>query len=532
MNFSVKVDLASGQRYIAVRDKGRALLLHPVLNKGTAFSRRERDELDLEGLVPPRSARSTSSWTARTRTTRRRPRTWNGSSTSPAMQDRNETLFYRMVLEHIDEMMPIVYTPVVGEACQKFSHIYRRGRGLYIAYEERHRIPEILRNSGIAHPSVIVVTDGERILGLGDQGAGGMGIPIGKLCLYTLCAGISPVSTLPITLDAGTDNPERLEDPLYLGMRHKRIRGEAYQEFVDAFVDAVQEVFPDSLLQWEDFLKENAIFQLARFRDRLCTFNDDIQGTAGVVVAGLFGALRITGKRMADQRVVFAGAGASAQGISELIVSAMMEDGLSHEEAVKRIWTADSRGLVTRDRPNLEAFKATFAREHRGAGHLPREGPRPGHAAGDHRERESHHPHRDVGHAGPVRRADRSRDGQGERSSHRLPAVEPHVQVRVHGRGRHALDGGPRHRGQRQPVPARGTRREALPHRPVQQRVHLPRCGAGPDGEPLAPHHRRHVPGGRQGAGRAGHRRRIWRRARCTRSSRASGSAPSRWRAR
>jgi malate dehydrogenase (oxaloacetate-decarboxylating) len=267
-----------------------------------------------------------------------------------------------MVHDHIDEMMPIVYTPVVGEACQKYSHIYRRARGLYITYEQRDQIEKILRNAEIPKPSVIVVTDGERILGLGDQGAGGMGIPIGKLALYTLCAGVSPYSTLPITLDVGTDNEERLNDPLYLGTRHKRIRGEEYQKFIDAFVAAVKKVFPEVVLQWEDFLKENALFQLARFRNELCTFNDDIQGTAGVALAGLFSALRITGKPMREQRVVFAGAGASAQGISDLLVAAFMEDGLTRAEADKRIWTTDRHGLVFLGRPGLEKFKEHFAR--------------------------------------------------------------------------------------------------------------------------------------------------------------------------
>jgi malate dehydrogenase (oxaloacetate-decarboxylating) len=362
MSFSIKIDPSTGQPYMAVTLKGRALLLNPHTNKGTAFTRRERDELDLCGLVPPavctmhqQMERTYENFKAKTSSLEK-------FIYLTSLQDRNETLFYRLALEHIDEMMPIVYTPVVGEACQKYHHIYRRNRGLYIAYEDRHRIEEILSNAGIPHPSVIVVTDGERILGLGDQGAGGMGIPIGKLCLYTLCAGISPYSTLPITLDVGTNNQERLNDPLYLGMRHQRVRGAEYQAFIDAFVVAVQRVFPRVVLQWEDFLKENALFQLARFRDQLCTFNDDIQGTAAVVLAGVYGALRITGQRMRDQRVVFAGAGASAQGISELLVAAMMEDGLSLEEANRRIWTADSHGLVTRDRPKLEAFKATYAR--------------------------------------------------------------------------------------------------------------------------------------------------------------------------
>jgi malate dehydrogenase (oxaloacetate-decarboxylating) len=360
--FSIKVEPATGQRYMAVSQRGKALLLDPLTNKGTAFTRRERDELGLHGLVPPavctiqqQMVRTYENYQAKTSNMEK-------FIYLTSLHDRNETLFYRLVLEHIDEMMPIVYTPVVGEACQKFSHIYRRGRGLYISYEQKDSIEAILENAEIDDPSVIVVTDGERILGLGDQGAGGMGIPIGKLCLYTLCAGVSPYSTLPITLDVGTNNPERLGDPLYLGMRHERVRGEAYQQFIDTFVAAVKKVFPRVVLQWEDFLKENALFQLARFRKDLCTFNDDIQGTAGVVVAGLLSALRLTGGRMRDQRVLFAGAGASAQGISDLLVTAFMEDGLGHDEAVRRIWTTDSKGLVTRDRAGLEAFKATYAR--------------------------------------------------------------------------------------------------------------------------------------------------------------------------
>jgi len=362
MKISLKIDAATGQKYMAVPQKGRALLLDPLTNKGSAYTIQEREELDLQGLVPPTVStmqqqldRCYENFVAKTANLEK-------FIYLSGLQDRNETLFYRLVLEHIDEMMPIVYTPVVGEACQKYSHIYRRGRGLYIDYDHGNMIEKILSNCGIANPSVIVVTDGERILGLGDQGAGGMGIPIGKLCLYTLCAGISPYNTLPITLDVGTDNEERLNDPLYIGLRQKRVRGEAYQEFIDKFVAAVQKVFPKTVLQWEDFLKGNAIKQLKRFRNQLCTFNDDIQGTAGVVLAGLFSALRITKKPMRDQKVVFAGAGASAQGISDLIVTAMMEDGLTREEATRRIWTVDSAGLVTTARKNLEDFKATYAR--------------------------------------------------------------------------------------------------------------------------------------------------------------------------
>ena len=363
MKLAIKIDPANGQKYMSVNVKGHALLFNPLTNKGTAFSNRERDELDLHGLLPPMICNIRQQL----------DRTYEAflSKTSnieryiylSGLQDRNETLFYRLVLEHIDEMMPIVYTPVVGEACQKFSHIYRRGRGLYISYDNRDQIEKVLHNAEIKNPSIIVVTDGERILGLGDQGAGGMGIPVGKLCLYTLCAGISPHSTLPIMLDVGTDNEERLHDPLYLGLKQKRVRGEDYQSFIDGFVAAVKKAFPETLLQWEDFLKGNALFQLRRFRNELCTFNDDIQGTAGVIVAGLFSALRITGQKMRDQRVVFAGAGASAQGISDLIVSAMMEEGLSEAEARKNVWTVDSQGLVTKARANLEEFKATYARD-------------------------------------------------------------------------------------------------------------------------------------------------------------------------
>lgn len=363
MQYTFRIDPVTGERYMAVSKRGRAILRDPLLNKGTAFTRRERDELGLAGLLPPASSTLKKQLE---RTDENYPADKSDLDKFiylNTLHDRNETLFYRFLTEHIDKMMPIVYTPVVGEACQRFSHIFRTGRGLYISYEQRGEIDDILRNSGIDKPSIIVVTDGERILGLGDQGAGGMGIPIGKLTLYTLCAGVSPFTTLPILLDVGTDNEERLNDPLYLGCKHKRVRGDEYQAFIDEFVAAVKRVFPDVVLQWEDFLKGNAIRQLERFRDELCSFNDDIQGTAGVVVAGLLGALRITKQSMSEQKVVFAGAGAAAQGISSLIVAAMMADGLSREDAEQRIYTVDRSGLVTSDRSGLEDFKATFAHD-------------------------------------------------------------------------------------------------------------------------------------------------------------------------
>jgi malic enzyme len=361
MDWSIEQDAVNGEEYVAVSAPGEWLLRDPLTNKGTAFTGDERRALQLEGLIPPvvstmeqQLARVYENYRAKTTSLERYIHL-------TSLQDRNETLFFRLLCDHIDELMPVVYTPVVGEACQQFSHIYRRPRGLYISFEQRDRIDEILRNRP-RPPAVIVVTDGERILGLGDQGIGGMGIPTGKLALYTACAGIPPSLTLPVMLDVGTDNETLLNDPLYVGLRHRRIRGAAYQEFVDRFVDAVMGVFPDTVLQWEDFLKGNAITQLERFRDRLCTFNDDIQGTASVVVAGVYGALRITGRPMRDQRILLGGAGASAQGIAGLLVSALRDEGLSADDARLRIATVDSRGLVTTARREMEDFKAAYAR--------------------------------------------------------------------------------------------------------------------------------------------------------------------------
>lgn len=363
MIFSLKLDPQTNRPYMALRARGCNVLLNSLTNKGTAFPLRERDELELHGLVPPAVCTLEQQLQRSYDAYRAKSSNLEKFIYLSSLQDRNETLFYRLVHEHIEEMLPIVYTPTVGEACQRFSHIYRRARGLYVAYDQRDRIERILRNFPNGRASVIVVTDGERILGLGDQGAGGMGIPVGKLCLYTLCAGVSPYGTLPIMLDAGTDNPERLADPLYLGLRQPRVRGDLYQEFVDRFVEAVTRVFPGVLLQWEDFLKGNAIQQLTRFRDRLCTFNDDIQGTAGVALAGVYAGLRLTGQRLRDQRALFVGAGAAAQGIADLLVIALREDGLSATEAKGQIWTCDRKGLVTRDRAGLEDFKAAYARD-------------------------------------------------------------------------------------------------------------------------------------------------------------------------
>ena len=363
MNYQRRLDPRTGQEYLAVKNRGRELLLEPLTNKGTGFTRAERDELGLHGLLPP------NIFTLEEQLTRAYEN--NRANTTPlakyvhlaTLQDRNEVLFFRLLHEHIEEMMPIVYTPTVGEACQRFSHIYRQSRGIFVDWTNRGRIAEVLANYHVRNPSVVVVTDGERILGLGDQGVGGMGIPIGKLALYTLCAGLPPDTTLPVMLDLGTDNETLLADPLYIGLRRKRVRGDEYQAFVDEFVAAVAQVFPGAVLQWEDFLKENALLQLERFRERITSFNDDIQGTAAVTVAGLLACLRHSGGKLAKQRLLFGGAGASAQGIGQLFVAALVDEGMPLAQARRQVFMVDRHGLVLGDRKGLEGFKAMFARE-------------------------------------------------------------------------------------------------------------------------------------------------------------------------
>ncbi|HEX7024804.1 MAG TPA: NAD-dependent malic enzyme [Gemmatimonadales bacterium] len=340
-------------------------LLHdPRLNKGTAYTEEEREVLGLRGLLPPRVLTLEEQ-------EERILHNFHSKSTPleqyiylTGLQDRNETLFYHTLMRHLETMMPIIYTPTVGEACRTFGEIFRRPRGLYVAAEDRGRVRRILRNWPEPAVRVIVVTDGERILGLGDVGANGMGIPVGKLSLYTACAGIDPASCLPITLDVGTDNAELRADPLYIGMPHPRVRGAEYQALLDEFVEAVDEVFPGALLQFEDFATENALGLLARYRDRLCTFNDDVQGTAAVALAGLYSATRITGVPLTGQRLLFLGAGSAATGIADLAVGAMVREGLPEPEARRRCWFVDSRGLVTTARTDLGPHKRRYAQEH------------------------------------------------------------------------------------------------------------------------------------------------------------------------
>ncbi len=341
---------------------GQAKLFDPLTTKGTAFTHAERREYGLLGLLP----------TAEKTLDQQVEHSWREFSTRRpgldqhiylrALQDRNETLFYRLLHDHIAETMPIVYTPTVGEACQRFSEIYRRPRGLFVSYPDREHLREVLSNRPHRDPDVIVVTDGQRILGLGDQGIGGMGIPIGKLSLYILIGGINPARTLPIVLDVGTDNVELLEDPQYLGWRHRRIDDEDYYAFIDEFVAAVRDELPNVLLQWEDFATAHAQPILQRYRDELLTFNDDIQGTAAVSVGALHGAAKVAGVPLSQQQVVMLGAGSAGIGVLNMVKREMVAQGLSEQQAASRIWVVDVVGLLTDDRTDLSEGQRAFAK--------------------------------------------------------------------------------------------------------------------------------------------------------------------------
>jgi malate dehydrogenase (oxaloacetate-decarboxylating) len=348
-------------------NRGQARLFDALTTKGTAFTADERRRLGLLGLLP----------TVVKTLAEQVEHCWHEFSTRRddldkhiylrALQDRNETLFYRLLSEHIPETLPIVYTPTVGEACQRFSEIYRRPRGLFVSYADRDCLDEVIRNRPHRDVDVIVVTDGQRILGLGDQGIGGMGIPIGKLSLYTLIGGIDPARTLPIVLDVGTDNVELLDDPQYLGWRHRRIDDDDYYAFIDKFVAAVQNQLPDVLLQWEDFASVHAQPILTSYRDKLLTFNDDIQGTAAVTLGALHGAAKVAGRPLSEQQVVMLGAGSAGIGVLDMIRQEMVTEGLSEQAALERIWVVDVVGLLTDDRMDLSAAQRKFAQ---GAGRV------------------------------------------------------------------------------------------------------------------------------------------------------------------
>lgn len=355
---------SNSERSDAQLPRGVELLRHPRLNKSTAFSKAEQAELGLIGLVPDGVDDEEAQL--------KRVQLQLGQKTSDlekyvylsSLQDNDETLYFKTLMSDPALYMQIVYTPTVGEACEKFGHIMRRPRGLYVSIEQRGSVADVLRNWPREDVRFIVVTDGERILGLGDLGVNGMGIPIGKLALYTACAGVPPEVTLPITLDVGTENDSLLDDPLYLGLRQPRVRGGDYDDFLEEFVTAIGEVFPDCCIQFEDFANTNAIPLLARYRDRVCCFNDDVQGTAGVAVAGITSALRILESTWSEQRFLFLGAGSAATGIADMFRQAMVADGVDEEEACKRLWMYDVVGLLVSGRDDLADFQLPFAHEH------------------------------------------------------------------------------------------------------------------------------------------------------------------------
>ena len=361
--FQERLDPTTGERYLAVSERGAALKDDPVLNKGTCFTAEEREALGLTGLLPP-AVNTPDEQAARVYANYLRAGDDVGRYVFLAgLQDRNETLFSRLVVDHIEEMAPVIYTPTVGKACETYSHIYRRARGLYVSPANRGHLKALLENAPDVDPRVIVITDNEAILGIGDQGVGGMPIAIGKLALYTAGAGINPAACLPIDLDVGTDNTSLLDDPIYLGVRQRRLRGEPYFALLDELVEAIAQVFPRALVQWEDFASRNAFAVLSRYRQRVLSFNDDIQGTGAVVVAGLQSAARRAGRRFEDERVVFFGAGASGAGSALAVRAALRETGLSATELSRRVVCLDSKGLILSDRPGLDDVKRQLAAE-------------------------------------------------------------------------------------------------------------------------------------------------------------------------
>ena len=463
----------------------------PLLNKGTAFTEEERDVFKLHGLLPPQVGTLDEQISRRLKAIRRLPTDFDRYALLRDLQDTNETLFHALLSRHIVEMLPVVYTPTVGEGCQRFSEIWRKPRGLFLSYPNKDRIARILANPRFDDVRIIVVSDGERILGLGDQGAGGMGIPIGKLSLYTACAGIHPSKTLPILLDVGTDNEARLADPIYIGWRHERVRGAQYDEFIEAFVDAVVARWPNILLQWEDFAGANAGRLLERYRDRLCTFNDDVQGTAAVAAGTLMAAINLTGVPLREQRIALLGAGSAGCGIASLLLQAMVDEGSTLADARARFFAIDKPGLLQEGMPGLHPAQVPFVQPPARVASWTLQDARPHRPRRRHAERPAHHPHRRHRPGRRLHRGSRPHDGEPRRAPGDLSALEPDLAQRGEPEGPARMDRRTRADRHRQPVSGRDA---------DKQLVHLPRRrprGAGRRGDAR---HRHDVHGGGEGA--------------------------------
>ncbi len=480
---------------------GYDLLLHPALNKGTAFTEEERNTFGLHGLLPPHIGTLEDQRERRKKALDNQPTSFAKYTLMRDLQDSDETLFYSLIKHNTEELLPIVYTPAVGEGCQRFSEIWRKPRGLFISYPNRGLIDQMLADPRYDEIRCIVVSDGERILGLGDQGAGGMGIPIGKMALYTALGGIPPHHCLPILLDVGTDNQALLHSPIYIGWQHARVRGQEYDDFIEAFVTAVQRRWPHILLQWEDFAGENALRLLDRYRDRLCTFNDDIQGTAAVTTGALFAAVHATGIPLRDQRIAMFGSGSAGVGIIALVIAAMKEQGLSEAEARQRIYAFNRHGLLVEGEPGLRASQMPLARSKADVAGWALSKPGPISLLDTVRNAGHHSFGRSLGPGRCIHRGNRPRDDAPYAAPRHLPALQSDIGRRSHSRRPAPLDGRPRPGRHRQPFRTGRNQWPQHPHFPDQQFLHLSRPRPRHPGGPRQPRDRRHDDGRCQGAG-------------------------------
>jgi malate dehydrogenase (oxaloacetate-decarboxylating) len=492
---------STAERVITTALSGYHLLADPLLNKGTAFTEAERDAFGLHGLLPPTIGMLDEQVSRRLQALRNLSTDLERYAFLRDLQDTNETLFFALLVQNIEELLPIVYTPTVGAGCQEFSRLFRKPRGLFLSIPHKDRIDQILANPRFDGVEAIVVTDGERILGLGDQGANGMGIPIGKLALYTACGGLHPATTLPVVLDVGTDNQDCLADPLYIGWRHERVRGQDYDDFVEAFVSAVGRRWPHVLLQWDDFAKNNATRMLERYRNRIVTFNDDIQGTASVATGTLLSAINVTGMPLSEQRIAVMGAGSAGCGIASLILQAMVEGGLAEDEATRRFFMVDRDGLLVDGMTGIEPFQRPF---------LQKKAAIEGWVL-DHPDKIAlldvvRHAKPTVligvsGQAGAFSPDDRSRYGGTQCQAGDLSAFEPDVARRGDARRSGDLDRRAGGRWHREPISFSDPRRRPIQGRSDEQFLYLSWCWTGRDRSEGATRDGRDVHGGGEGAG-------------------------------